>query len=187
MLPGAAPYCLLLRGFMAKIGRNTPCPCGSGKKYKKCCAGKHESAVLAQQQAAAAARLTLMSAVEALQQDAAAGKVVHRELGVFFFFTSAEGDAWVLEMTDQDAVQVAAKGEALAPPIDENPETIEINWSYMFELKEKELTLTAYSDKSAFVLAGAPTRELNAAMKRMKKRFSREQLDQVHIENRDAG
>ena len=23
-----------------KIGRNEPCPCGSGKKYKKCCAGK---------------------------------------------------------------------------------------------------------------------------------------------------
>lgn len=21
-----------------KIARNTPCPCGSGKKYKKCCA-----------------------------------------------------------------------------------------------------------------------------------------------------
>jgi preprotein translocase subunit SecA len=21
----------------AKIGRNDPCPCGSGKKYKKCC------------------------------------------------------------------------------------------------------------------------------------------------------
>ena len=25
---------------MAKIGRNDPCPCGSGKKYKKCCLGK---------------------------------------------------------------------------------------------------------------------------------------------------
>ena len=23
----------------AKISRNDPCPCGSGKKYKKCCAG----------------------------------------------------------------------------------------------------------------------------------------------------
>jgi tetratricopeptide (TPR) repeat protein len=23
--------------FMAKVGRNAPCPCGSGKKYKKCC------------------------------------------------------------------------------------------------------------------------------------------------------
>lgn len=22
---------------MGKIGRNAPCPCGSGKKYKKCC------------------------------------------------------------------------------------------------------------------------------------------------------
>lgn len=25
------------RVFTAKIGRNEPCPCGSGKKYKKCC------------------------------------------------------------------------------------------------------------------------------------------------------
>jgi len=26
-----------------KIGRNEPCPCGSGKKYKKCCALANES------------------------------------------------------------------------------------------------------------------------------------------------
>lgn len=25
-----------------KIGRNDPCPCGSGKKYKKCCLGKEK-------------------------------------------------------------------------------------------------------------------------------------------------
>ena len=25
-----------------KIGDNDPCPCGSGKKYKKCCKGKDE-------------------------------------------------------------------------------------------------------------------------------------------------
>ena len=25
------------RLIMTKIGRNEPCPCGSGKKYKKCC------------------------------------------------------------------------------------------------------------------------------------------------------
>jgi uncharacterized protein YecA (UPF0149 family) len=24
----------------AKVGRNDPCPCGSGKKYKKCCLSK---------------------------------------------------------------------------------------------------------------------------------------------------
>lgn len=26
-----------------KVGRNDPCPCGSGKKYKKCCLGKEEA------------------------------------------------------------------------------------------------------------------------------------------------
>jgi len=26
---------------MKKVGRNEPCPCGSGKKYKKCCLGKY--------------------------------------------------------------------------------------------------------------------------------------------------
>lgn len=30
---------------MAKIGRNDPCPCGSGKKYKKCCIDKETAAV----------------------------------------------------------------------------------------------------------------------------------------------
>ena len=28
---------------MDKTGRNDPCPCGSGKKYKKCCLPKHET------------------------------------------------------------------------------------------------------------------------------------------------
>ncbi|MDJ0873338.1 MAG: SEC-C metal-binding domain-containing protein [Gammaproteobacteria bacterium] len=29
---------------MAKIGRNQPCPCGSGKKYKHCCLSKDQAA-----------------------------------------------------------------------------------------------------------------------------------------------
>ena len=39
---------------MAKPGRNEPCPCGSGNKYKKCCQSKDEAAerdVLAEAQA----------------------------------------------------------------------------------------------------------------------------------------
>jgi uncharacterized protein YecA (UPF0149 family) len=32
---GIAPY---VRATL-KVGRNDPCPCGSGKKYKKCCLG----------------------------------------------------------------------------------------------------------------------------------------------------
>jgi len=29
---------------MAKVGRNQPCPCGSGKKYKQCCLASDEAA-----------------------------------------------------------------------------------------------------------------------------------------------
>ena len=34
---------------MKKIGRNEPCPCGSGKKYKKCCLAKDETEVSQEQ------------------------------------------------------------------------------------------------------------------------------------------
>ena len=37
-----------------KTGRNDPCPCGSGLKYKKCCASKDEAARAAEFAARAA-------------------------------------------------------------------------------------------------------------------------------------
>ncbi|MFH1124866.1 MAG: SEC-C metal-binding domain-containing protein [Pseudomonadota bacterium] len=43
---------------MAKIKRNDPCPCGSGKKYKKCCLPLHEESSAKQQQDAGAFSLT---------------------------------------------------------------------------------------------------------------------------------
>ena len=35
-----------LRRAAAKVGRNDPCPCGSGKKYKKCCFEKDQERLL---------------------------------------------------------------------------------------------------------------------------------------------
>ena len=40
---------------MAKIGRNDLCPCGSGKKYKKCCLASDEAAARAARPAQPAA------------------------------------------------------------------------------------------------------------------------------------
>ena len=40
---------------MAKIGRNDLCPCGSGKKYKKCCMAGDEAAARAARPAQPAA------------------------------------------------------------------------------------------------------------------------------------
>jgi preprotein translocase subunit SecA len=35
--PDGAPKVETYKRDQPKIGRNDPCPCGSGKKYKKCC------------------------------------------------------------------------------------------------------------------------------------------------------
>ena len=40
---------------MAKPGRNDPCPCGSGNKYKKCCLAKEEAVAREQRRAERAA------------------------------------------------------------------------------------------------------------------------------------
>ncbi len=90
-----------------------------------------------------------------------------------------------MEMTDCDCVQVAKDGEELDAPIDENSETIEINWSHTFAISNKQVEITAYADKGTGILASAPTRELNAAMNRIRKKFSEEQLKQVHLPHPD--
>lgn len=165
---------------MAKIGRNEKCPCQSGKKFKKCCGRKEQEVVRPSQEQSM--RVTLMDGVKRIQEDAAKKKTMVRELGVFFFYATPAGDAWLLEMTDCDAIQVAKGGEALAPPIDENAETIEINWSHQFRLENKRLIFTSYTDKTVMVMEDAPTRELNGAIRRIYKRFTAEQLGRVHLE-----
>ncbi|MDD3926439.1 MAG: SEC-C metal-binding domain-containing protein [bacterium] len=50
----------------AKVGRNDPCPCGSGKKYKKCCLGR-ESAPSAGGAGAIAAEEVLMEIRQAME------------------------------------------------------------------------------------------------------------------------
>jgi hypothetical protein len=39
-VPPAPPVTTPVRNPYRNVGRNDPCPCGSGKKFKKCCLGK---------------------------------------------------------------------------------------------------------------------------------------------------
>ena len=87
----------------------------------------------------------------------------------------------MLEATESDAVQIAREGNPLEVPIDENPETIEINFSHTFVLKNRELVLTDYSDKSEITLPQAPCQQIHAAIRRLHKRFPQEMLTQMHV------
>jgi tetratricopeptide (TPR) repeat protein len=49
---------------MAKTGRNDPCPCGSGNKYKRCCLPKDEAAEHAKSAQVAAKTAATQAALE---------------------------------------------------------------------------------------------------------------------------
>ena len=169
---------------MGKIGRNEQCPCGSGKKFKHCCL-PIEQAGMVQKNPEAAMKISLLNELEAIVQVAVEKRQQIKELGVFILLATVEGDAWLLEITDSDAVQLARAGEALEIPIDEKSETIEIDWSHTYDLSNKEFELTAYGDKSKTVMPDYPAKEINAAIKRIKKKFPSEILNQVHVAPED--
>ncbi len=162
---------------MAKIGRNDRCPCGSGKKYKHCCAALQ----LARPTAAAAPQGMLERAVEAIRQAARKRKQVVNELGVFVLFATRQGNAWLLEVTQSDCVQVARDGEPLTPDISENPETIEVEWSHTFRVAGKQLVLTDYRDQSEQVVEDCPVSAVAAAIKRVARQFPPEVRAELHI------
>ncbi len=87
---------------MAKIGRNEKCPCGSGRKYKHCCARNprvEERLATPEEQM----KISLMSAVESISLAAREGKAILKELGVFVLFSTADGNGWLFEVTQAES------------------------------------------------------------------------------------
>lgn len=164
---------------MAKISRNDQCPCGSGRKYKKCCLQKSQSDQSTQLQAQ---KVSINEEVAKLQTAAANHEVTLKVIGVFIFFSTKEGDAWLLELSEMDAVRVAKSGEKIEVEINESTETIEVNWSHQFTVKDKVFTTTAYADKAVETYNNYPTASINATIKKLQSRFSSELLDKIHVD-----
>ncbi len=161
---------------MTKIGRNEPCPCGSGKKYKKCCIGQNIT------EATTPTQISVSQEVEKLQETAIAKKESIKNIGVFIFITTAEGDGWLLELSDKDALQVAKGGEKIDVDITEKQETIEVNWSHRFEIKDKKFTTTAYADDTTEVHQNFPHSAVHSAIQRVNRSFSSQLLESIHVD-----
>jgi len=166
---------------MPKIGRNDQCPCGSGHKYKKCCLAKNQANQSAQLQSQ---KVSINDEVAKLQTAAVNHEETMKVIGVFIFFSTKEGDAWLLELTEMDAVRVAKAGEKIEVEINESSETIEVNWSHQFTLKDKLFTTTAYADKAVEIHNNYPTASINATIKKLQSRFSSEILDKIHVNSK---
>lgn len=163
---------------MSKIGRNEPCPCGSGKKYKKCCLPLQQKAGVSVAQPA-----TLTQSVSALQAAAAAREETFRNLGVFVLFSTAQGDAWLLEATEMDAVQVASSGKAITVEIEEGPGTLAVNWTHRFAVQDDGLLLTAYADQDESRLQDCPLQQIEAAIEAIQSHISPALLQSIHLDD----
>ena len=170
---------------MGKIGRNETCPCGSGRKFKRCCLGKQQT-VSSNLTDVQKTQISLQNAISTIQKAASQGVQNVHELGVFVLFSTTGGDAWLLEVTDSDALQVAAAQEILTVDFEENPETIEINWSHTFEIKDRQFVITAYKDKKIETIENYPTLPIRAAIKRIKKKYSPELLESVQVDQEQS-
>lgn len=165
---------------MGKIGRNEPCPCGSGLKYKKCCLQK-ESDSRALGAAQEVVRVSLNDEVRKIQQAAIEGRPELRALGVFVLFATQSGDAWLLEVSEMDAILLATAHQKIEVNIVENPQTIEVDWSHTFAIQDNNFVVTAYKDKRIETYSDYPTKEIKATIKKIKKTFTPAQLNQVHL------
>jgi len=165
---------------MAKIGRNERCPCGSGKKYKRCCGLKQ--AMAPRPAPASSPRVTLMENVKNIQQAAVEKRHHIIEIGVFVLFSTEVGDSWLLELTDSDCIQLADQGKVIEASIKEDPKVIEVDWTHTFDFSEKQFAVTTYADKTKQVMSDYPTMELAASIRRIRKKFSQAQLDKVHLD-----
>jgi hypothetical protein len=132
-----------------------------------------------------AATITLRDAVDAVGRAAIEKKPVFRELGVFLLFSTLTGDAWLLEITESDCVQLAGEGQRIDVSIDETPETIVVDWTHTFTLNGRKLEVTSYEEKIVTILPDAPAGEIHGAIRRIRKKHSQALLDQVHLDTKE--
>jgi hypothetical protein len=86
-------------------------------------------------------------------------------LGPLVFFSTATGDAWVLDAEDNLALQLAAAGTRLPFAITETRERFAIEWAGTFEIAGDLMTFADKAGKLRTVM-GYPTREIAAALAR---------------------
>lgn len=164
---------------MKKIGRNDPCPCGSGLKYKKCCALKEETFPV--EEAVSDEQMFVTSEIGRLQRHAAKKKKGFKLIGTFIFFATSAGDAWLLELTGLDAVKVAADGRPIDVVVEETEETLEVNWTHSFAVEGHRLVTTAYLDGTETSHGNTPTTLIKDALAKLKRKFSEEDLDAIRL------
>ena len=84
-------------------------------------------------------------------------------LGQVLFFSTATGDAWMLDLADGQAAALARAGERLPVPIEESPRKFLVAWQTRFRIEE-DAFLVAEEDGSMRTCDGYPVEEIQKMM-----------------------
>ena len=91
-----------------KAGRNDPCPCGSGKKYKKCCLAKDEAAILSELERLKTEPVSMRELERVWNQDEASlVRALGSNIGLAFrvgMYEAMRGD-WRALLTDMERMK----------------------------------------------------------------------------------
>ncbi len=85
--------------------------------------------------------------------------------GVFVFFSTEAGDAWLLEASGMDALQIAAAGRQIEVDVTQTDDAIEVTWSHQFTIR-KDFTVADYADQRRTVFADYPAARIRALLSR---------------------
>lgn len=163
-----------------KVGRNDRCPCGSGRKHKYCCLprlGKTPAAPTGGRK-----KVSLLEAVGVIRQCAVERCPRIIDLGVFVLYSDKKGNAWLFEVTGRDCVRLALNGEIQEVSIEENPQTIEIDYQYSFVERDGRLVLSGYENDDEVIFRQVTTRKLVEVFERIRAKCSPELLAGLHLE-----
>lgn len=80
-------------------------------------------------------------------------------VGQFVFFSTATGDAWLLEPGEQLAMELARNGEKQAFTILETPYTVAIQWQLGYQIQGRSFTVISESGRIRTIL-GYPIDEI---------------------------
>jgi hypothetical protein len=148
---------------MAQIGRNSPCPCGSGKKYKRCCGSstQTQSGPTGSDTVTGHAAATHDEQVDTLEREAQSGDPAATARLGLRYLTARDGTANPkrgVALIEQAAQAGDAKGAYLAATIASSSFWRTRNWDeafdYLMRAAQKGYEL---SQSSLRILAGGPS------------------------------
>ncbi|MCU0727138.1 MAG: hypothetical protein MUE73_15355 [Planctomycetes bacterium] len=92
------------------------------------------------------------------------GRVV--TLGALVFFSTATGDAWMLDPADNLALGLARDGRALPTRIMETRERFAVEWTHSYRIDGDVMTFVDGTGRSREI-SGYPAVEIESAIRRM--------------------